>query len=306
MVRAVGFVPVDPFLEHVEPSGHPERRARLEAVREVTNAIEGLVALPHLEATDTQLLAVHPQRHLDRVRAMAEGGGGHLDPDTYVSPSSERVVRLASGSLCSAVDAVVRGDVDTAWCFSRPPGHHATSEVPMGFCLFNAVAVAARHAQAKHGATSVLVIDWDVHHGNGTQAIFWEDASVPFYSSHQMPLYPGTGGPDERGAHGTVVNVPLRAGDGDDALLKGLEEGCRPLIERHRPDLILVSAGFDAHVLDPLSGTQVTATGFAAATAWVFEAAAGRPVVFTLEGGYDLQALEESVEACLRVSLDPP
>ncbi|MEM6731397.1 MAG: histone deacetylase [Myxococcota bacterium] len=300
--RRVGFVPGDAFFDHVEPAGHPERRARLEAVGRAIRATEGLHPLETVRATDDQLVAVHPKSHLERVTQVAADGGGSFDPDTYVTPASDDVARLAAGSLCHAVDAVVRDEIDTAWSFVRPPGHHATADVPMGFCLYNSVAIAARHAQRAHGVSRVLVLDWDVHHGNGTQAIFWEDPTVAFYSSHQMPLYPGTGSADESGAHDTIVNVPLQAGDGDGAFLEALRTGCGPLIETHAPEVILVSAGFDAHHRDPLSGLQVTAEGFAAATRWVLEQ--GPPVVFTLEGGYDLQGLEESVAACLRVCRD--
>ncbi|MEM6531205.1 MAG: histone deacetylase [Myxococcota bacterium] len=301
MTLRVGYVPGAPFLDHVEPAGHPERRDRLRAIAEGIADIDGLAELPHVVATEAQLTAVHPVHHVERIASGARGEG-RIDADTYFSPHSYDVAVLAAGSCCAAVDALVAREVDVAWSFVRPPGHHCTADQPMGFCLFNNVAIAARHSQRAHGVGNVLVIDWDVHHGNGTEAIAWYDPSLFFYSSHQSPLYPGTGRAEDRGAHNNVVNVPLDAGAGDDALLAALGDRCGSLFDRARPDLVIVSAGFDAHVRDPLGGLSVTADGFAAVTRWVMERAAGRPVLFSLEGGYDLLGLQESVRASLLAS----
>ncbi|MEO1481423.1 MAG: histone deacetylase [Myxococcota bacterium] len=299
MTLTVGCVPGEPFLEHVEPAGHPERRDRLHAVAEAMEEVDGWTPLPHVRATDEQLSAVHSASLLAQLPAAARGEVLIPDADVYLSPSSFEVAALAAGSCCAAVDALVQREIDVAWSFVRPPGHHCTADTPMGFCLLNNVAVAARHAQNAHGIKNVLVIDWDVHHGNGTEAIFWEDPALHFFSSHQSPLYPGTGREQDRGAHGNVVNVPLAAGSGDDALLSALEHGCGPLLDRAQPDLIIVSAGFDAHYRDPLGGLSVTEAGFAAATRWVLSRAGGRPVLFSLEGGYDLVGLRDSVKSSL-------
>jgi len=225
--------------------------------------------------------------------------------DTAIGPSSERVARLAAGSFCELAREVAASRLDGGLALVRPPGHHAERDLAMGFCLFNNVAVAAAMLRATCGIDRVLIVDWDVHHGNGTQHIFEDDPTVFYYSSHQMPLYPGTGYARERGrgaGDGATLNVPLRPGDGDGPFLDALTGSLVPAMASFRPELVLISAGFDAHADDPLGGLAVTTTAFAEATRGVRGIAdrhAGGRVVSVLEGGYDLDALAESVEAHL-------
>ncbi|MEM6558849.1 MAG: histone deacetylase [Myxococcota bacterium] len=300
MTDSVGAIFDDRFRDHVEPIGHAERRQRLDALAEALAAVRNVGSVAARLASDDELRAVHPDDYIARIRAAATREES-IDPDTYTSHGSYDVGRLAAGSCCAAVDEVLGSGPRTVWNLVRPPGHHASANIAMGFCLFNTVAIAARHAQRTHGIERVLIIDWDAHHGNGTQAIVWDDPTLPFFSAHQMPLYPGTGAPDETGVHGHVVNAPLQAGDGDHALLEALRGKCTPLLESKEPGLIIVSAGFDAHARDPLAGLEVTTDGFAAATHWLLNAAAGIPIVFSLEGGYDLVGLRDGVTACLEV-----
>ena len=286
-------------LEHLNPPGHPERPDRLRAIDEALNA-EKFHLLDRVEApeADAQWFElVHPRDHVRRIeRSIPQSGLARIDADTAASPGSWRAVRRAAGA---ALDAVFASEADNVFCSIRPPGHHAERSAAMGFCLINTIAVAARYAQEKHGAERVAIVDFDVHHGNGTQDIFWSDRSVLFASTHQMPLYPGTGAIDETGA-GNIFNAPLRAGDGGDEFREAFRARILPAVDNFAPDLILVSAGFDAHFRDPLAGLELTANDFDWATGRIMELAArhcDNRVVSLLEGGYDLKGLAESAAA---------
>ncbi len=291
------------FAEH-ERRGHPERPERLgAAVAGVADLDLGrdLVVLDVQPAAEGDLRRVHTASHLDRLRALSEAGGGNVDADTYVTACSWDAARRAAGAGLAAVAALAEGASGPAFVPVRPPGHHARAQQAMGFCLLNNVAVAA--AALADAGERVLVVDWDVHHGNGTQAIFWDDPRVLYVSTHQFPLYPGTGAAEETGgprAPGTTVNVPLPAGATGDVLEAALDTVAAPVIERFGPTWVLISAGFDAHRADPLASLALTSGDFANLARRVTGFAPGlhRTVVF-LEGGYDLAALRSSVHAAL-------
>lgn len=265
-----------------------------------------LVHLNPRGATDEQLRAVHAEGHIRTVREVCARGGGMLDEgDTHAVRESYAAAELAAGAVIDAIDAVLSHHVHAAFCAVRPPGHHAEFDRPMGFCLFNNVAVGARHAQQAHGVERVAILDWDVHHGNGTQHIFEYDPSVLYISLHQYPFYPGTGARSERGkgsGEGFTLNIPLPAGTGEQRYIEALREEVCPALERFAPGLLLISAGFDAHAADPLGGMQLTEESFARMTALVKDYA---PVVSVLEGGYNLEALAKSVELHLRTLFAP-
>jgi len=289
-------------LEHDPGRAHPECPARLTAVLEAlgSDEFEGLDRRDAPRASVAQIARVHPQDHVERILAAipADGYLG-LDADTIVSPGSGEAALRAAGAVCAAVDAVMRGDAANAFCAVRPPGHHAEATVPMGFCLFNTVAVAAAHARAAHGLRRIAVVDFDVHHGNGTQAMFEGDPDLFFASTHEFPLYPGSGRAEDRGL-GNIFNVPLRGGSGSAEFRAGMDEVILPALAAFDPDLILVSAGFDAHASDPLASLQLREPDYAWITRRLCEVAdescQGR-IVATLEGGYDLEALAASVGA---------
>jgi acetoin utilization deacetylase AcuC-like enzyme len=291
------------FAEHLTGPGHAERPERMEAV---ARALAGpaLAGLERAEAPEGSVEAIyrcHSEQHVRRIaKSIPDSGTLRIEADTVVSPKSFEAALRAVGAACAAVDDVVSGAADTAFVASRPPGHHATPEEAMGFCLFNAAAVAARHAQSAHGLERVAIVDWDVHHGNGTQDIFWADPTVLFASTHQMPLYPGTGAKTETGEHGTVVNAPLVYGDGGPEFREAFQARVLPALEAFRPDLVIVSAGFDAHHRDPLANLQLAEDDYDWATGRLMDVAdrfaAGR-LVSLLEGGYDLLGLERSVAA---------
>ena len=300
------------FVDHRTPDGHPERPARAEVMARVAArwaAGGGRVAAPEPVA-DEALARVHDGRYLEEVAAAA-GRRVRLDPDTWTSPDSVAVARLAAGAALAAVDhALDRGAPGLA--FVRPPGHHAERARAMGFCLYNNAAIAAAHAIAR-GLERVAVVDYDVHHGNGVQWIFYDDPRVLYVSTHQHPFYPGTGAADDvgRGAGaGTTVNAPLAAGAGDADLDRVFREVVLPVLGAYAPDAVVLSAGFDAHAADPLGGMRLTAEGYATLTRrlWAFAAGrcAGRLAVVT-EGGYDLRALEDCLNGTLEVcAADPP
>ena len=259
-------------------------------------------------ASDAQLLRCHPEAYLDRVRrAIPAAGIYQLDADTHVSNGSLNAALRGAGGACLGVDLVLRGDVRNAFVGMRPPGHHAETSTPMGFCLFGNVAIAARHAMEQHGLSRVAVVDFDVHHGNGTQDLLWDESRALFVSSHQMPLWPGTGGADERGAHGNVINVPLAPGTDGATFRRVYEDTVLPQLDRFAPELVLISAGFDAHRDDPLAQLELVEQDFAWVTGALCDIAArhcdGR-VVSVLEGGYDLHALSASVAAHVAVLME--
>jgi acetoin utilization deacetylase AcuC-like enzyme len=290
-------------LEHITPMGHPERPDRLRAIERILET-EPFQMLAREQAPVASLDAIalcHPRDYIEGIRdATPKEGLVRLDADTTMSPGSFEAALRAAGGALRAVDEVMSESVANAFVATRPPGHHAETAVPMGFCLFNNVAIAARHAQSQHGAERVAIVDFDVHHGNGTQDIFWSDPSVMYCSTHQMPLYPGTGAVSERGEHNSIVNAPLRPGDGGDQFRAAFETAILPRLCDFRPDLVIISAGFDAHMRDPLANLNLTEPDFAWATQKLMEiadqSAQGR-VVSVLEGGYDLEGLARSVAA---------
>jgi acetoin utilization deacetylase AcuC-like enzyme len=299
------------YREHRSPHGHPERPERLVAVGEAIAARrERLLALPARPATPDEILAVHPRAHLERIEAAARVAPAHLDPDTFVSPASFEVALLAAGGAVEAARAVARGEVHAAFAALRPPGHHAEADRAMGFCLFNNVAIAARALRAE-GVERILILDWDVHHGNGTQHLFEDDRDVLYFSTHQFPFYPGTGDFGEAGREaglGATVNVPLPGGCGDAEYTGALRRLLAPVVASFRPQLILVSCGFDAHRDDPLASMEVTQKGFSEMAgivrALADEACGGR-LVFVLEGGYAPSGLREGAGAVLDALLAP-
>lgn len=293
------------FLEHLAPPGHPERPDRLRAIERVLED-EAFHLLDRVQAPlgDAEtLLYVHPENFVERVQlAIPQSGIARVDTDTFVSPLSWEAALTAVGAANAAVDDVFIGEADNVFVASRPPGHHAEKATAMGFCLFNNAAIAARHAQKAHGAERIAIVDWDVHHGNGTQDIFWTDPSVLYCSTHQMPLFPWTGAKDETGA-GNIVNAPLSAGTGSDTFRDAFLSRVLPAIDQFRPDLIIISAGFDAHHRDPLAEINLTEEDFDWATAHLLDRAerfAGGRLVSLLEGGYDLHGLAFSVGAHLK------
>jgi len=291
---------------HQTGRGHPERPQRVVAVQRAVEAAGLLDHLTPLEApeVDRELLEiVHAKSYIQTVERLAQGGGGWLDADTAVSVDSPAAALHAAGGAQRAAEAVCAGEASGAFVAVRPPGHHALPERGMGFCLFNNAAIAAAAAR-RAGRERVMIVDWDVHHGNGTQAVFWRDPSVVFVSLHQEYWYPGTGEIEEAGegpGEGHTVNIPLPAGTGDGGYADVFAEIVLPLFSAFRPDMLVVSAGYDAHESDPLGGMVVTSAGFGHLTRALAGAAAGAgtPVVAVLEGGYDLPALGASVVATL-------
>jgi len=310
-----GLVDDDAFLLHRAPYDHPEHPGRLSAIRERL-ATEGLYArcrrVPAREATREELLAVHTAEHVERVAATARHPHAQLDADTYTSSDSARAARLAAGGLVDLTRDVLSGALANGFALLRPPGHHAEADRAMGFCLFNNVAIAAQAARrtvaqaaSRSGVSRVLVVDWDLHHGNGTQHSFEEDPDVLYFSTHQYPFYPGTGAIGEVGrgaARGRTVNVAWPAGMGDDEYLAAFDRVLLPIARAFDPRLVLVSCGFDAAAGDLLGGMRLSADGYAAMTERVLSLAGGR-VVLALEGGYNLDAIAAAAAACTRVLL---
>ncbi|MBN9233293.1 MULTISPECIES: histone deacetylase family protein [Phyllobacteriaceae] len=290
------------FLEHITPPGHPERPDRLRAIERVLDD-EAFAALDRREAPlgdEATILYCHPRDFVERVRkAIPATGLAQIDTDTTASPKTWQAALTAIGAANAAVDDVFAGDADNVFVAARPPGHHAEKTTAMGFCLFNTAAIAARHAQEKHGVERVAIVDWDVHHGNGTQDIFWDDPSVLYCSTHQMPLFPGTGAKNETGA-GNIVNAPLAPATGSDVFREAFRTRVLPAIDAFAPDLVIISAGFDAHHRDPLAEINLTEDDFDWATGQLMDSArrhSANRLVSLLEGGYDLHGLAFSVAA---------
>ena len=312
MTTAYLYSPI--FLEHQEP-GHPESPERLNAILNTlaeTGLLARLTALEPIPATDAQLEAVHTREHIARVKSLVAHGGGHFDADTYANARSLDAALLAAGAVVRAVDAVLSGEVDNAFALVRPPGHHATRTRAMGFCLLNNVAVAAQHALDAHKLERVLIVDYDVHHGNGTQDIFYRSSRVLYFSTHQYPHYPGTGDWRDIGEGdgvGFTVNVPLPPHIGDAGFQRIFDDLLFPLAERYHPQLILVSAGYDAHWNDPLAMENLTISGYGALARTLVALArefCDGCIVYTLEGGYNLPALAYGVAATFRALLGDP
>ncbi len=295
---------------HVTPEGHPERVARIEAIEQVLSSadFDDLLRLEAATVSRTALEAVHPGTYIDRIASsIPVDDYRSLDADTHVSPGSLEAAYRAAGGNVQAVDLVLSGQVNNAFVACRPPGHHAETQTAMGFCLFGSVVVGARHALTHPDINKVAIMDFDVHHGNGTQDLVWNDPNIQFVSTHQMPLYPGSGARNETGAHGNVVNIPIEPGTSGDAYMRIFDREVVPALDEFAPDLIMISAGFDAHKDDPLANLGLEAVHFGAATARICALAdkhcAGR-VVSTLEGGYDLAGLATSVAAHVQVLME--
>jgi acetoin utilization deacetylase AcuC-like enzyme len=298
----------DRFADHVTPPGHPERIERAEVMQVATSKWKkggGKVIEPR-PATEEDLLRVHDAQHIETIKKL-RGRPGMLDPDTFTSPQSDEVARLAAGAVLTAVDHAMATPRARALAMVRPPGHHAERDRAMGFCLYNNIAIGAAWARHK-GIARVAIVDYDVHHGNGTQHSFYSDPTVLFVSSHQFPFYPGTGAAGETGAGaglGYTVNIPLAAGATDDVYDEVYRTIAIPALQRFKPGLILVSAGFDAHERDPLAGMQMTTTGIGRLTSRLIAAAdelcEGR-IVFATEGGYDTKALYECLDKVMELA----
>lgn len=309
-----GFVYDPRYLEHDMGHGHPESPERLRAIvarLETGGLMSRLTRIDPVPAEDHWITQVHGASYVQTLKQHRPSSGRvQLDPDTSMSTGSLPAAYLAVGGVLAACDAVMGGEVEHAFCAVRPPGHHAEQNRAMGFCLFNNVAIAARYFQKKHGLARVLIVDWDVHHGNGTQHSFDEDASVLFFSTHQYPHYPGTGRASETGrgaGNGYTINVPMSGGEGDEEYIDVFERVLVPAADRFVPEAVMISAGFDAHRDDPLASMGLTETGYAALTRIVANIAARhshRRIVSCLEGGYNLSALAASVEAHIGALLE--
>lgn len=309
----LGFVLDDVFMQHRAPAGHPERVARFEAVSSALRAANLTARGKHVavrRASEEELVRAHSERYLQELEQTVPGRSGWLDADTYFSPGTWEAALAAAGGVTELTLRTLHGEVSRGLAVVRPPGHHATRDRGMGFCLLNNVAIAAAAARAS-GAARVAILDWDVHHGNGTQDIFWQDPSVQYLSVHQYPYYPGTGAPSEIGgeaARGSTINVGLPAGLGDAEYLHVFDTVFVPALRRFRPELLLVSAGFDPFQDDPLAQMNVSAAGFGAMTErlrLVADEVCGGRLVVVLEGGYDLRGLATGVTEVLH-SLDEP
>ncbi|HXV69214.1 MAG TPA: histone deacetylase [Nitrospira sp.] len=309
-----GLVYHPAYLEHDMGAGHPESPNRLRAILErleQSGTVDRLTRIEPRRAEDEWITQVHTPRYIAALNRHAPATGRvSLDPDTAMSPGSLNAAYLAAGGVLAGVDAIMAQQVDHVFCAVRPPGHHAEASRAMGFCLFNNVAIAARYVQKQYGLTRVLIVDWDVHHGNGTQHSFEDDPSVLFFSTHQYPHYPGTGRASERGTgagEGFTINVPMEAGEGGEAYRTVFHKVLVPAADHFHPEFVIISAGFDAHREDPLAQMGLTEEGYADLTGIVAGIArrhAGGRILSSLEGGYNLAALGASVDAHIKALLD--
>jgi acetoin utilization deacetylase AcuC-like enzyme len=309
-----GFIYHPDYLKHNSGLNHPENEERLLSLVEYLEN-KGLLSEmkrvePYIPSVEWMEM-VHAPHYIRMVEKLCQKGGAMLDPDTSVGPESYRIALLAIGGVMAAVDAVMGKKIKNAFCAVRPPGHHAEKDRAMGFCIFNNVAVACKYAQKKYGIQKVLIIDWDVHHGNGTQNAFWTDPSVLYFSIHQFPFYPGTGSENEIGegeGEGFTFNLPMFAGSGDVEYIEAFESILYPLASKFSPDFILISAGFDAHQDDPLAEINLTEAGYRRMTEVATRLAAeccDNRLVSVLEGGYNFKSLASSVEEHLLVLMNP-
>jgi acetoin utilization deacetylase AcuC-like enzyme len=304
-----GLIWDDVYLEHITSDFHPEHPDRLRAVyslledQEIGGKTE---RLQPREATAEEIQWIHTPSYYQTIESTRDCGHRQLDPDTHVSSQSYLAAKVAAGGLCVLIDAVCSGEMQNGFALVRPPGHHAEAGRGMGFCIYNNVAIAARYAQNRGLAKNVLIVDWDLHHGNGTQHAFENDPTVLYFSSHQFPYYPGTGRPDEVGqgaGEGYTVNVPLPGGQGDEDFLRIYQDVLEPIANQFQPDLVLVSAGFDIYRRDPLGGMGVSEEGFAEITRILMriaDASCQGKIVLTLEGGYHLDGLAQSVKRVIQ------
>ncbi|MBP7342896.1 MAG: histone deacetylase [Smithellaceae bacterium] len=313
MSRKTGIVKDGRYLQHTAGAAHPESPERLVSVYEMLDNPDiswKYTDIDAREASHDELAYIHTQPYIEHIASTAGKSHVILDPDTVASPETYGIAKLAVGGVLNAVDAVMTGEVDNAFAFVRPPGHHASAGTSAGFCIFNNVAIGAMHAIRKHGLQKVLIVDWDLHHGNGTQNIFYSDRRVLYFSTHQYPHYPGTGGMRETGegdGRGYTVNVPLRQGAVNGTFVSALRKILTPIALAYQPELVLVSAGFDTYYQDPLGGMRVTPEGFAALARILLNIAdacsAGR-LVAVLEGGYHVTGLTRSVKAVVQEMFD--
>ncbi|MEW6333963.1 MAG: histone deacetylase [Thermodesulfobacteriota bacterium] len=308
MSKNTGIVKDWRYLRHDTDIGHPESPQRLASIYEMLDNPDmswKFIGIPARQASRAELERVHRPAYVDRIAATAGRSMSMLDADTAAAPESYDIARLAAGGVISAIDTVIYREADNAFALVRPPGHHADAERAAGFCLFNNIAIGARHARALHRMERILIVDWDLHHGNGTQDIFYEEREVLYFSTHQSPGYPGTGAMGEMGrgeGQGYTINVPLRPGAGDAGYVRIFQEILSPITLAFRPEIILVSAGFDTYFGDPLGEMNVTPEGFAALTRVLLDLAetcCGGRLVLALEGGYHIQGLTKCVRAVL-------
>jgi acetoin utilization deacetylase AcuC-like enzyme len=313
-VARTGLVYHPDFLNHDMGAGHPESPARLQAIMaklQTAGLLQRLTPLVPTPAGEAWITEIHSATYVGQLKSkLPTTGRVPLDPDTAMSPGTLTAAFLAAGATLTAADAIMTGQIQNAFCAVRPPGHHAERDRAMGFCFFNNVAIVTRYLQRCHGIGRVLIVDWDVHHGNGTQHSFYQDSSVLFFSSHQFPHYPGTGRASERGegaAEGLTINVPMVAGQGDIEYREMYERILVPAADRFRPDFVVISAGFDAHRDDPLASMGLTEEGYGTLTRIVTDIARRHSqarVLSSLEGGYNLGALGASVERHIRGLMD--
>ncbi|MGC9119843.1 MAG: histone deacetylase family protein [Sulfurihydrogenibium sp.] len=305
-MKKVGYVYDDVYLEHDTGKGHPESPDRLISINKHLEPIKDkLIYIQPRRATVKEITLIHDTYYPQEIMDFCYAGGGYLDPDTGVGPQSYNAAVMAVGAGLEAIDKIKSGEVERVFCAVRPPGHHAEKDKAMGFCLFNNIAIAARYAQLQ-GFEKVFIIDFDAHHGNGTQKAFYEDDTVFYFSTHEYPFYPGTGSKDEKGAgkgYGYTYNVPLPAGTGDDVYLHVYQEVLPPLIQKFNPDIILVSAGYDLHEDDPLTYLEVTTEGVGSIVEAILKTK-NVPFLFMLEGGYNLKALGECVKLTIEKMLE--